>query len=112
MFNRGGIDALITKPRTGRPCRIALETLGDLLVPVLGDPASDGERHWAGVEPHGWLRSRITGEISCRGVIRVMHALDFHRRNHRSAGGPPLQCALRSLMDDPVKAASNAAFRK
>ncbi|MDB6135354.1 MAG: hypothetical protein JWM59_3597 [Verrucomicrobiales bacterium] len=34
MFNRSGIDGLTTKPRTARPRRIALETLGDLFVPV------------------------------------------------------------------------------
>jgi|SRR6478736_2538121 len=89
MFNRGGIDALITKPRTGRPRRIALETLGDLLVPVLKDPASAGERHWTGVKLHGWLKSGIGVEISYRSVIRAMHALDFHRRFPRPWPLPP-----------------------
>ena len=35
FFNRGGIDALITKPKPGRPRKVKLERVRDLLVPVL-----------------------------------------------------------------------------
>ena len=35
LFNRGGIDALITKPRPGRRRKVKLERVRDLLVPVL-----------------------------------------------------------------------------
>ena len=38
MFNRGGIDALITRPKPGRPRKVKLERVRDLLVP--GDPRS------------------------------------------------------------------------
>src|SRR5688572_23993832 len=36
LFNRGGIDALITRPKPGRPRKVKLERVRDLLVPVLG----------------------------------------------------------------------------
>lgn len=80
MFNRGGIDALTFKPRTGRPRRIALQKLGDLLLPVLKDPALAGQRHWTGIKIHGWLKTQISEDLSYRSVIRTLHALDFHRR--------------------------------
>ena len=37
-FNEGGIDALCSKPRSGRPRKIKLERLRDLLVPGLKNP--------------------------------------------------------------------------
>lgn len=80
MFNRGGIDALLTKPRPGRKPKVSLETLGDLLIPVLKEPALAGERHWTGVKLHGWLKDKICEELSYRSVIRTLHALDFNRR--------------------------------
>lgn len=36
-FSQGGIDALITKPRSGRPRKVKLHRVHDLLVPVLED---------------------------------------------------------------------------
>ncbi|HEX7862995.1 MAG TPA: helix-turn-helix domain-containing protein, partial [Verrucomicrobiae bacterium] len=38
MFNCGGIDALITRPKPGRPRKVKLERVRDLLVPVLENP--------------------------------------------------------------------------
>ena len=40
LFNRGGIDALITKARPGRKRKVKLERVRDLLVPVLENPAT------------------------------------------------------------------------
>jgi hypothetical protein len=54
MFNRGGIDALASKPRNGRPPKVKWERLRDLLIPVLEDPSRAGELHWTGVKLHGW----------------------------------------------------------
>jgi len=91
MFNRGGIDALLSKPRPGRPRRVSLQKLGDLLLPVLKDPALAGERHWTGVKLHGWLKTQISEALSYRSVIRSLHALDFHRRIPRPWPLPPEQ---------------------
>ena len=41
-FNRGGIDALITRPKPGRPRKVKLERVRDLLLPVLENPAQAG----------------------------------------------------------------------
>ncbi len=40
LFNSGGIDALITRPRSGRPSEVKLERVRDLLLPVLENPTT------------------------------------------------------------------------
>src|SRR5690349_13046182 len=62
MFNRGGIDALASKPRTGRPPKVKLARLRDLLIPVLEDPTRAGELHWTGLKLHGWLKNQLALE--------------------------------------------------
>lgn len=53
MFNRGGIDALITKPRPGRKRKVKLECVRDRLVPVLENPPPQaGQGHGPGVKLH------------------------------------------------------------
>ena len=60
MFNEGGIDALASKPRSGRPRKIKLERLRDLLVPVLEEPAKAAQQHWTGVKV-AWLAQGTVG---------------------------------------------------
>ena len=67
LFNRGGIDARASKPRAGRPPKVKLERVRDLLIPVLADPSRAGELHWTGVKLHGW-RERPT-----RRRVRLPH---------------------------------------
>jgi len=80
MFNRGGIDALASKPRSGRPRKVKLERLRDLLVPVLEEPSKAGELHWTGVKVHGWLREQLQIEVGYRTVIDYLHQLDYNLR--------------------------------
>ena len=80
LFNRGGIDALITRPKPGRPRKVKLERLRDLLLPVLADPAQAGQVHWTGVKVHGFLREQLATEFAYRTTIRWLHDLDFHLR--------------------------------
>src|SRR6476646_4051476 len=56
LFNRGGIDALITRPKPGRPRKVKLQRVRDLLLPVLENPAQAGQVHWTGVKLHGYLK--------------------------------------------------------
>ena len=79
-FNRGGIDALITKPRLGRPRKVKLERVRDLLVPVLENPAAAGQVHWTGVKLHGYLQEKLCVELGYRTTIRWLHELNFHLR--------------------------------
>ncbi len=75
MFNRGGIDALATKRADGRPRKIKMERLRDLLVPLLEDPAQAGQRHWTGVKLHGWLLQQLQIDLGYRTVLRYLHEL-------------------------------------
>src|SRR5262245_25511652 len=80
MFNRGGIDALITKPRPGRPRKAKLERVRDLVVPVLENPAQAGQVHWTGVKLHGYLKEQLQMELGYSTALRWLHQLDFHLR--------------------------------
>jgi len=84
MYNRGGIDALASKGRNGRPRKVKIERVRDLLVPVLEDPALGGQVHWTGVKLHGWLLEQIQIDLGYRTVIRYLHELDYNLRVPRS----------------------------
>jgi transposase len=108
MFNRGGIDALATKKSDGRPRRVKMERLRDLLVPVLEDPAQAGQRHWTGVKLHGWLLEQLQIDLGYRTVLRYLHQLNYNLRVPRA--WPDRQdeekradflLALRELCDTP-----------
>ena len=79
-FNRGGIDALASKPRPGRPRKVKFERVRDLLVPVLEEPAKAGQEHWTGVKLHGYLKEQLCVELGYRTVIRYLHQLDYNLR--------------------------------
>jgi putative transposase len=80
MFNRGGIDALITKPRPGRNRKVKLERVRDLLMPVLENPAQAGQVHWTGVKLHGYLKEQLQIQLGYSTTVRWLHELDFHLR--------------------------------
>jgi putative transposase len=79
-FNRGGIDALITKSKPGRPRKVKLARVRDLLVPVLENPAAAGQVHWTGVKLHGYLKEKLCLELGYRTAVRWLHELNFHLR--------------------------------
>jgi len=80
LFNRGGIDALITKPRPGRRRKVKLERVHDLLVPVLENPAQAGQVHWTGVKLHGYLKEQLQIQLGYSTTVRWLHELNFHLR--------------------------------
>jgi len=80
QFNRGGIDALITKPRPGRPRKVKLQRVRDLLLPVLENPAQAGQVHWTGVKLHGYLQAQLQLELGYSTTVRWLHELNFHLR--------------------------------
>jgi transposase len=109
MFNRGGIDALASKPRAGRPPKVKLKRLRDLLIPVLEEPAKAGELHWTGVKLHGWLKRQLAIELGYRTVIRYLHQLDYHLRVPRTwperqdeAARRAFLAALDALQQEPT----------
>lgn len=80
VYNRGGIDALASKPRRGRGRKVCLEKLQDLLVPVLENPAQAGQLHWTGVKLHGWLREHLGTELGYSTTLRYLHELGYNLR--------------------------------
>lgn len=80
LCNRGGIDALRTKKPGGRPRKVKLERVRDLLVPGLENPAQAGVVHWTGVKLHGDLKEQLCLDLGYRTAVRWLHELDFHLR--------------------------------
>lgn len=79
-FNQAGIDALASKPASGRPRKASLKRVGDLLLPVLADPSLAGQFHWTGRKLHGYLNKALELELGYTTVLRWLHELDFHLR--------------------------------
>ena len=80
MFNRGGIDALASKPRSGRSRKVKLERVRDLVVPVLEEPSQAGELHWTEVKLLGFLQERLQIALSYRTIINYLHEQDYNLR--------------------------------
>jgi transposase len=79
-FNAGGIDALITRPRPGRPRKASLASVRTLLEPVLLEPAKANQVHWTAVKVHGFLKDQLAIDLGYRTTVRWLHELDFHLR--------------------------------
>jgi transposase len=108
LFNRGGIDALLTRPKPGRPRKVKLERVRDLLVPVLENPATAGQVHWTGVKLHGYLKEQLSLQLGYSTAVRWLHELNFHRRVPRpwperqnEEDRKKFQEQLRALAEDP-----------
>lgn len=80
LYNQGGIDALASKPRPGRPRKVRLERAQDLLVPVLENPKQAGQLHWTGVKLHGWLKEQLGTDIGYSTTLRYLHELGYNLR--------------------------------
>jgi transposase len=79
-FNKGGIDALRTRSKPGRPRKAKLERVRDLLLPVLENPAQARQVHWTGVKLHGYLKEKLAIDLGYRTTIRWLHELNFNLR--------------------------------
>ena len=80
LFNRGGIDALITRVNPRRPRKVKLQRVRDLLVPVLENPKDAGEIHWTGVKLHGYLKEKLKIDFGYSSLVRWVHELNYHLR--------------------------------
>lgn len=83
QFNRGGIDALRTRKPGGRPRKVPLERVREVLAPVLQDPAAAGVVHWTAVKLHGYLQEQLCVALGYRTTVRWLHELDYHLRYPR-----------------------------
>ncbi|MFO1511690.1 MAG: hypothetical protein U1F83_02060 [Verrucomicrobiota bacterium] len=76
MFNRGGIDALITKTRPGWKRKVKLARVRDLLVPVLENPATVGHGYDGRQPAHGYLKEQLQLEFGYSTTVRWLHELN------------------------------------
>ena len=79
-FNSGGIDALASKPRPGRPRKVKLERVRASARAGAGRTGKAGQRHWTGVKLHGWLKEQLCLELGYCTLIRYLHQLDYNLR--------------------------------
>lgn len=80
MYNRGGINALLTKSKPGRPRKVKLQRVRDLLVPVLENPAQAGQVHWTGVKLHGFIQEQLQIQLGYSTTLRWLHELNYQLR--------------------------------
>ena len=80
LFNDGGIDALITRPRPGRPRKATIQRVREVVQPILDDPAQAGVVHWTGVKLHGYLQQQLAIEVGYSTTLRWLHELNYHLR--------------------------------
>jgi transposase len=76
-FNEGGVDALSSKRGCGRPRKLPLERVGDLLVPVLENPSLAGQEHWTARKIHGYLRGEHGVDLSYATVVRYLREIGY-----------------------------------
>lgn len=111
-FNEQGIDALIYRPKSGRPRKLSAAAVESEILPVVDDPALAGQHHWTAVKLSGWLRQEKPFDISYRTLVRYLHQHNYARRIPRPVPEPPdpeqwarkrEACALElaSLLENP-----------
>lgn len=88
-FNRGGIDALLDRTRTGRPRALSPAHFQQEVAPLLEDPTKAGEVHWTGVKLHGYLREKLGVELGYSTLLRTLHEQRWTLRIPRPWPLPP-----------------------
>ena len=81
-YDDGGPEALITKPRSGRPKKLTKEQLR-LLDEALQKPAKEADenyRVWDSVTLSNYIKSKFGIEMSDRNCLRIFRELNFSRQ--------------------------------
>jgi transposase len=71
-FNSGGIDALIERPRTGRPKKITPQQTNRYKL-LIENPQQADQTHWTGKKFHGYLRATLQHEVGYSTVMNWLH---------------------------------------
>lgn len=83
QWNEGGIDALRSVKKPGRPRRLSEENVVKIKQHLL-NPELAGEAHWTLVKLHGRLKKDLTEQISYPTLCRYVHRLGFSQIVPRS----------------------------
>jgi transposase len=82
-WNEGGIDALVNRPKPGRPPKVNNEQR-QRIVALMNDPELAGEDHWTGVKIWGYLREKEKIYLGYSTLIRLFHDENFCLKVPRS----------------------------
>ncbi len=112
-FNQGGIDALLDKPRGGRPRVLSAGRFRAEVVPLLEAPSAAGEHHWTAVKLHGHLAAELQITLGYSTLLRHLHEHGWVLRIPRPWPLPPSDDlwhqqrtaflpGFKSLLSDPL----------
>jgi len=76
LFNHGGIDALVPKPKPGRPRKVSKEDR-KRIVDLMNDPQSAGQTHWTCIKLWGYLKEVESINLGYSTLARLLHTENF-----------------------------------
>ena len=83
LWNQGGIDALVPKPKPGRPPKVSKEERKKIIA-LMSDPQSAGQTHWTCTKLHGYLREVESINLGYSTLARLLHEENFCLKFPRS----------------------------
>lgn len=76
LWNKGGIDSLFPKPKTGRPPKVN-PVERQTIVDLMSDPQSANQTHWTCVKLWGYLKEKESINLGYSTLARLLHAANF-----------------------------------
>jgi len=83
LWNQGGIDALVPRPKPGRPPKIT-EKQRQRVIDLMKDPQSVGQTHWTAIKFWGYLREVESIFLGYSTLTRMLHDEKFCLKVPRS----------------------------
>jgi len=83
LWNQGGIDALVPKPKSGRPPKVNKEEK-KRIIDLMSDPQSKGQTHWTCVKLWGHLKDVESINLGYSTLLRLLHSENFCLKVPRS----------------------------
>lgn len=108
-FTERGIDALITKPRPGRP-KILTKKQNKMIIDILENPHKVKETHWTAIKLHGYIKNKYKIQISYSTLVRTLHEEDYHLKVPRKMpanGDEKLKKAFKIELESMMKDSKN-----
>jgi len=83
LWNEGGIDALVPRPKTGRPPKVN-KVERQIIVDLMKNPQSADQTHWTCVKLWGYLKEKESINLGYSTLARLLHAENFCLKFPRS----------------------------
>ena len=88
-FNEFGIDGLTYRPILGRPRTVSKQTVEEVILPLIEEPALTDQTHWTVTKLVGWLEKEKGLEIPYSTLVRYLHEHDYKLKIPRPVPEPP-----------------------